>query len=80
MVREGFVTLEETRSTVKIILQTLKLIAAKTSTQADDLMLAVLFSNEERLAQVVSDLQAAPAQPPSEDLVRQALLKVGIKT
>jgi hypothetical protein len=63
---------------VRVTLQVLARIAAKTRTPTDDFMVAVLKKNEQRLADVVAELSGLPTQPPTDAQVAQALERVGI--
>ncbi len=64
---------------VRTTLALLARLALRTRTPSDDLMSAMLKSNEERIVDAVLELANDPAQPPTEAQITQALQHVGIK-
>lgn len=72
-------TRDQVKCVVRTVLMVIARIAKKTTTQADDLMLAALESNQERLVDAVQKLLADGGQMPTDDQVAQALSSVGIK-
>lgn len=69
---------DEVKSVLDVTLAVLGQIARGTRTQADDLMVAILRSNEERLIEVVLALLSDPTLPLSPERISAALEAVGI--
>jgi hypothetical protein len=71
---------DEVNSVLDVTLAVLDQIAKGTRTPADDLMVGILRSNRERLAEVVLTLLQEPAQPLSTERVAAALSAAGIRS
>lgn len=69
---------ESVKTVVRATLLVMDQIAKRTKTQADDWMIAILQSNEERLVDAVMKLITDIQQPPTDELVVAALASVGI--
>ena len=54
-------------------------LADRTRTRADNLMVAILKANEERLTDALVSLVSDPVQPPTSERVSAALEAVGIR-
>ena len=72
-------TEEEARIAIRTTFSVLARVAAKTRTQADDLMLQMLQANETKLVSAVHSLANDSVQPPSAERVSAALAQVGIR-
>ena len=70
---------EEVKTVVGVTLAVMGRIAQRTRTKADDLMVAILSANQDRLTQAVHSLLAQPQQPPTDEQVALALAAVGIR-
>lgn len=69
----------EVTRVVQTTLAVMQRIAKCTRTPADDLMVAILKANQDRLAKAVLELLGDERQPPSSERVAEVLAKVGIK-
>ncbi|MSR51767.1 MAG: hypothetical protein EXS09_00570 [Gemmataceae bacterium] len=72
-------TEDEARIAVRTTFAVLARMAAKTRTQADDLLLQMLQANESKLVSAVHSLANDPVQPPAAHRVADALAEVGIR-
>lgn len=72
-------TRDEVRTVVLATLAVMARLAERTRTPADDLLVAILRSNQDRLTDAVQALLADPVQPPSAERVTAALDAVGIR-
>ena len=70
---------DSVKTVVRTALVVITRLARRTRTQADDLMVAVLRANEDRLTEAVWQLLKNPTQPPSDEQVAAALADVGIR-
>jgi hypothetical protein len=70
---------EDARTVVRATLVLMRLVAGRTRTTADDLMVSILRANEDRLVEAVLDLLRDPEQPPSDERAAAALAAVGIR-
>ena len=69
---------DDVRTTVRATMLVLDKITKRTRTQADDLMLSILRTNEDRIVDAVVRLTADTGQPPTDTQVVEALKSVGI--
>jgi len=72
-------TEDEARIAVRTTFTILARVAAKTRTQADDLLLQMLQANESKIVSAVNALANNPIQPPTAELISAALAHVGIR-
>jgi predicted unusual protein kinase regulating ubiquinone biosynthesis (AarF/ABC1/UbiB family) len=70
---------DEVKTVVGVTLAVMGRIAERTRTKADDLMVAILRANQDRLTQAVHSLLTQPQQPPTDEQVALALAAVGIR-
>ncbi|MCI0682894.1 MAG: hypothetical protein L0Y71_12395 [Gemmataceae bacterium] len=70
---------QEVKKVVRATLALLAGIAKKTRTQADDLLVAMLQSDEDRLVDAVAALLAETGETPTPEQVARALATVGIR-
>jgi hypothetical protein len=77
--RGATVTRDEIKTVLAAMLAVMGKIAEKTRTPADDMMVAILKANEEKLTTALVSLLSDPAQPPSGERVTEALNTVGIR-
>ena len=68
---------DEVKQVLQTMLTIMAALAAKTRTPADDLMVAILRANQDKLTQAVHAL-VQEEQPPSAERVAAVLAKVGI--
>ncbi|MFO0969968.1 MAG: hypothetical protein U0793_30825 [Gemmataceae bacterium] len=69
---------ESVQVVVRATLALMERIAKRTRTPADDLMTAILRSNQDRLVAATLSLLSGPDQPPTDEQVVKALESVGI--
>jgi hypothetical protein len=69
---------EDARAAVEATLAVVEAVAARTRSQADDLLVAMLRANRDRLAEAVLALLEDSARPPTAERVAAALATVGI--
>lgn len=69
---------DEVKQVLKTTLAIMAALAAKTRTQADDLIVAILRANQEKLARAVHELLQDEHQPPSAERIAAVLGAVGI--
>jgi hypothetical protein len=70
---------ENVQVVVRTTLTLMARLAKRTRTQADDLMVAMLQANEDRLVEAVLKLPSSPDRPPTEEQIAEALAAVGIR-
>jgi hypothetical protein len=70
---------EEVRKVVRTTLAVFARIANRTRTQADDLLVAMLRAQEDRLVDAVVALVADPNATLTDDIIAKALEQVGIR-
>jgi hypothetical protein len=67
------------QTAVRTTLAALRRVAARTRSQADDLLIQILSADEGRSVDAVERLLADSHQPPTEEQIAAALHDVGIK-
>lgn len=70
---------EDVKAVVRATLLVMARIAKRTRSQADDLLAELLKANEARITEAVASLCRESCETPTEEQVRQALERVGIK-
>lgn len=70
---------DSVRTVVRVTLAVLTRLARRTRTQADDLMAAILQTNEERIVDAVLKVLETPGAVPTEAQIVEALKSVGIQ-
>jgi hypothetical protein len=70
---------DEVMLVLRATLAVMDSLANRTRTQADNLIVAILKSNEERLVNAVLSLVQEKEQPPSSERAAAALAAVGIR-